>query len=100
MAAPSKIDAARTAPDRRARIATMASIMRDTADTHGSCDRPHLRAAGFTEAEIEAYADDAREILSDRKGTKVLTPTRAEGRRLVARARAIRARAAGTEVRA
>lgn len=92
MVSPSKLSEARTAPDRRQRTQRMAETMREFAAIDGSCDRHHLRAEGFTEAEIVIYADDARAILSDRPnaGRLTLSKGRREGEALVRVARRIR----------
>jgi hypothetical protein len=80
------------APDRRQRIERMAETMRERAAVDGGCDRNHLRAEGFTEAEIVTYADDARAILSDRPQANrpALSPGKREGLALVKLARRIR----------
>jgi hypothetical protein len=90
------IRAAHAAGDRWTRIRTLADIMRDLAATHGACTSEQLRARGFTMAEQYAYGDDARAILSERPtaGRSPPSPTRAEGERLVQKARRIRRRLA------
>lgn len=92
MPKPSHVEAARTVSDRIARVRAMADTMHDSAAAHGACERQHLRAAGFTEAEITAYADDARAILSGRPhaGRAVVPAGRREGLALVKLARHIR----------
>lgn len=95
MIATAKLHCARRASDRWARIRLMAEVMRDNADgPDGSCRFGHLCAAGFTEAEIRVYADEARAILSGRPGAgmSVPSPARAEAKRLVSKAKRIRAR--------
>lgn len=94
MVAPSQIAAARAAPDRWQRVAAMAEIMRDGAAGQGACTMGALRAAGFTEGEIFANADEARAVLSGRPGAgkPQPAPARAEGERLAAEARRIRRR--------
>lgn len=90
-----RLQSARRAADRWARVRLMAEVMRDNADgPDGSCRFGHLCAAGFTEAEIRAYADDARAILSGRPGAGMTAPSpaRAQAQRLVAKAKRIRAR--------
>jgi hypothetical protein len=88
------MEAARKVPDRMARIRTMAEVMRECAAAHGACETQHLRAAGFTQAEIYAYADDARAILSGRPKAAcfVISPARKEGLALVREAQRIRRR--------
>lgn len=95
MIAHARLHSARRAADRWARVRLMAEVMRDNADgPDGSCRFGHLCAAGFTEAEIRAYADDARAILSGRPGAGMSgpSPARAEAKRLVSKAKRIRAR--------
>ena len=92
MAAPSKIAAARDAVDRSIRTERMAQVMRDREAGDGACTFAHLTAAGFTEAEIEAYRDDARALLSGRPVPITLPAGRVEGLTLVAQARSLRAR--------
>lgn len=94
MTAPSLIRAARAAPDRHARIRLMAETMRlHRAGPEEACTFHHLTAAGFTTAEVEAYRDDARAILSDRpRITLAPIPGRMEGDALVRVARRVRRR--------
>lgn len=95
MHSPSRIDFARRAPDRWARVRKMAEVMREIAEgPEGACRFGHLYAAGFTDSEIRAYSDDARAILSGRPGAGTTRPRpgRAEGQRLVAKAKRIRRR--------
>ncbi|CAO4162677.1 Transcriptional regulator [Methylorubrum populi] len=96
MTAPSKIRAAQAAPDRATRIRLMADTMRrHEAGPEGACTFSHLAAAGFTQAEIEAYRDDARAILSDRPSVRLAAPAgRQQGKALVRAAIAIRRRKA------
>jgi hypothetical protein len=96
MVSPSQMDAARKVPDRSARIQAMVEVMRDCAAAHGACQTSHLRAAGFTEAEIYTYADDARAILSGRPnaGRAILSRGRKDGLALVREAQRIRRRLA------
>jgi len=90
---PSKLEAARSASDRAARTKLMADVMREREAADGACQSNHLRAAGFTEAEIWAYADDARALLSGRKPLRrAVPPAQSVGNALVAQARKIRAR--------
>jgi hypothetical protein len=86
------IRAAHTAGDRWTRIRTLADVMRDLAATHGACTSEQLRARGFTLAEQLAYGDDARAILSGRPtaGRSLPSPAKAEGERLVQKARRVR----------
>lgn len=91
---PSQLEAARKAADRTTRTKLMADVMREREASDGACQSNYLRAAGFTDAEIWSYADDARAILSGRK-ISVRIPSMAahkQGRALVAQARKIRAR--------
>lgn len=94
MTAPSLIRAAQAAPDRTTRINLMAETMR--LHRHGpeeACTFHHLTAAGFTSAEIEAYRDEARAILSGRPAVVLAAPPgRMEGEQLVKAARAVRRR--------
>jgi len=81
----------------------MARTMRRREADFGACTREHLFADGFTMAEIIAYADDARAILSGRRPapvSPVARKARREGKRLVAKAKAVRARQTGAEARA
>jgi hypothetical protein len=96
MVSPSRLDAARKVSDRSTRIQTMVDVMRDCAAAHGACQIQHLRAAGFTEAEIYAYADDARAVLSGRPNAArpVLSQGRKDGLALVREAKRIRRRVA------
>lgn len=91
MTRPSQIAAAKAAPDRDHRIRRMATVMRESAAAHDACTTTHLRAAGFTEGEIYAYADDARALLSGRR-TAPPSPAQKEAARLIRKARAIRRR--------
>jgi hypothetical protein len=94
MTAPSLLLAARHAPDRRERILYMAETMRDLAyGPGGACTFPDLCAAGFTEAEIVAYRDDARAAIAGRPSPLRTTPIgRLKGLAMVKTARAIRRR--------
>jgi len=95
---PSQLEAARKAADRSARTKLMAEIMREREASDGACQSNHLRAAGFTDAEIWVYADDARAILSGRKpAIKLLSSARRQGKTLVAQARKIRTRIHGAQ---
>lgn len=95
MAAPSKVAAALQSPDRTVRTQVMADIMRRHEASDGACTFVHLAAAGFSEAEIEAYRDDARGLASGRVEPVLTVPAgRIEGVALVREARAIRARQA------
>ena len=87
---PSQLAAARKAEDRAARTRKMAETMRERAASDGGCDMHHLRAAGFTTAEIFAYADDARAILSNRPRAPIMSKGRREGLELVKLAQRIR----------
>lgn len=96
MVAPSKLAAAKSAQQAKHRTRLMAQTMRHHASgPEEGCTRAHLQAAGFTEAEIEAYRDDACHLM---RGTPpvVLASSlaRQEGARLVEQAKVIRARVA------
>lgn len=95
MVAPSKLHAARTARDRKTRIRLMAETMRHHASgPEDACTLRHLFAAGFTEAEIETYRDDARAMMRATPPVVVAaSAARMEGQRLVQLARKIRKRA-------
>ncbi len=56
----SQIRAAQVATNRHARVRLMAEVMEARESAHGACTYADLCAAGFSEAEIEAYRDDAR----------------------------------------
>ena len=73
MTAPSLLHAARKAPDARDRILRMARVMRDL--EYAPCTDAHLRAAGFTDAEIEVYQPDAVGVLSGRPTPLRTIPT-------------------------
>ena len=94
MTAPSLIRAAKAAPDRATRISLMAETMRrHQSGPEEACTFHHLAAAGFTSAEIEAYRDEARAILSGRPAIVLAAPPgRMEGEQLVKAARAVRRR--------
>lgn len=99
MAAPSKIRLARAAPDASIRIELMAETMLRHEAADGACTFAHLCAAGFSEAEIEAYRDPAREHISGRaRAPRSAIPGRQEGAALVKQARALRRRAATAEM--
>lgn len=94
MTAPSLIQAAIHAPDRRHRIIQMAEAMRYHAHgPEGACTVDHLSAAGFTRAEIETYRDPATGVLAG-KPTPLRTTTagRITALGLAALARGIRQR--------
>ena len=88
MTAPSLISGARNAPDCRDRILAMADAMRHHAHgPDGACTSVHLYCAGFTEAEVVVYRDDARAVLAGRPSAlRTLRPGRIEARRLLTRA--------------
>lgn len=95
MPSPSQVRAAHAATNRADRIRLMAEIMRNQESAHGACTYADLCAAGFSEAEIDAYRDDARrEIAGLAPSAATLPAGRIEGHQLVAEARAIRARRA------
>lgn len=95
MSSPSQIRAAHAAENRAVRVQLMAEVMRQQETSHGACTYGDLCAAGFAEAEIEAYRDDARRLISALDHVPmILPPGRVEGRILVAQAQAIRARRA------
>jgi len=99
--APSLLRAAQAAPDRKARIRLMADTMRHhEAGPEGACTFHHLMAAGFTAAEVEAYRDDAKHLLSGRPVLVLAEPPgRREGNALVRVARALRKRQAAAQAR-
>ena len=91
MTAPSLLLAARHAPDRRERILAMARVMRDL--EYAPCTDAHLRAAGFTDAEIEVYQPDAVGVLSGRPSPLRTIPTgRIAANALVRKAQGIKHR--------
>ncbi|GEP12285.1 hypothetical protein [Methylobacterium gnaphalii] len=92
MAAPSKIRAAQSAPDRPRRIALMVRTMIDREAANGACTFGDLSAAGFSEAEIIAYRDPAREQISNRGAIDLCPPGRREGHKLVKAAKLVRKR--------
>ncbi|KQQ39085.1 hypothetical protein ASF58_23375 [Methylobacterium sp. Leaf125] len=94
MTAPSLLLAARKAKDARERILYMAETMRDLAHgSTGACTFGDLCAAGFTEAEIHAYRDDARVAIAGRPSPLRTIPIgRLKGIAMVKTARAIRRR--------
>lgn len=95
MPTPSQIRAARAAENRAARVRLMAEVMQRQEASHGACTYADLCAAGFAEAEIEAYRDDARRLIGGLDHVpELLPPGRVEGRILVVQAQAIRARRA------
>lgn len=77
----------------------MAETMRDHRNgPEGACTFTHLTAAGFTAAEIEAYRDEARALLSQRSRVILADiPGRMEGAALVKASRSIRRRRAETQ---
>ncbi|WP_375408556.1 hypothetical protein [uncultured Methylobacterium sp.] len=97
MTAPSLIHAARRAPDRRERILLMAEAMRYHAHgPEGACTFGHLCAAGFTEAEIHTYRDDARAVLVGKPSPLRTTPPgRVMAQGMAKKARSIRQRIEG-----
>lgn len=98
MTAPSLILAARRAPDARERIIAMARVMRDL--EYAPCTDAHLRAAGFTPAEIEVYQPEAVGVIAGRPTSLRTTPTgRLAANAMVRRANAIRQRSSMGEVR-
>lgn len=93
MPSPSQVRAAKTAENRIARVLKMAEVMQRQEASHGACTYADLCAAGFAEAEIEAYRDDARRLIGGLDHVpEILPPGRVEGKILVAQAQAIRAR--------
>jgi hypothetical protein len=89
-----KIVTARRASDARKRTRLMAEVMREAEAAQGACRISDLSAKGFSLVEQFAYADDARAILvrGDVKEVRTPSPAKAEGMRLVAKARRIRRR--------
>ena len=98
MPSPSLISAAQHAPDARARIARMAHVMRHQMEgVEECCTFVHLVQAGFTEAEIHAYRDDARAyILGKPSANRWTPPNRLAGSLLAIEAHKIRRRVNGT----
>lgn len=95
MPSPSQVRAAQAAENRITRVLLMAEVMQRHAASDGACTYAHLTAAGFAEAEIEAYRDDARRLIAGLDHVpEILPPGRVEGRMLVAQAQAIRTRRA------
>lgn len=93
----SQIRAAQVATNRHARVRLMAEVMEGRESAHGACTYADLCAAGFSEAEIEAYRDDARrEIAGLAPAAATLPEGRLQGLHLVAEAQAIRAKRAST----
>ncbi|APT31899.1 hypothetical protein MCBMB27_02608 [Methylobacterium phyllosphaerae] len=93
MPSPSQVRAARAAENRITRVLLMAEVMQRQEASSGACTYADLCAAGFAEAEIEAYRDDARRLIGGLDHVpEILPPGRVEGRMLVAQAQAIRAR--------
>lgn len=95
MSSPSQVAAAKSAANRDERARLMAETMVRHEASDGACTFVHLAAAGFAEAEIEAYRDDARRIIAGLPFSfSCEIPGRREGLALVEEARAIRARRA------
>lgn len=59
-----QLEAALKNPERPSRTEAMAEIMREREASAGACTHLDLHAAGFTGAEILAYADQARALLA------------------------------------
>ncbi|TXM65851.1 hypothetical protein [Methylobacterium sp. WL120] len=99
MPSPSLIAAARHAPDARAQIARMAQVMRYQMEgVEECCTFVHLVQAGFTEAEIHAYRDDARAYIRGKPSANRWTaPDRVKGSLLAIKAREIRRRVNGSQ---
>ena len=64
MSSPSQVAAAKAAANRDARTRLMAETMVRHEASDGACTFAQLAAAGFAEAEIEAYRDDARRLIA------------------------------------
>lgn len=95
MPTPSQVRVAKAAENRIARVLLMAEVMQRQEASNGACTYADLCAAGFAEAEIEAYRDDARRLIGGLDHVpEILPPGRVEGRILVAQAQAIRSRQA------
>ena len=91
MTAPSLLLAARKAPDARERIIAMARVMRDL--EYAPCTDAYLRAAGFTDAEIEVYQPEAVGVIAGRPTAMRTIPTgRIAANAMVRKAHAIRQR--------
>ena len=94
MTSPSLIAAARSSADRHERIIRMAHLMRHHREgPEGACTALHLYQAGYTEAEVVAYRDDARACLLGKPSLLRNTPPyRLKGQLLAMEARRIQAR--------
>ena len=94
MPSPSLITAAKRAPDARVLILRMAELMRHHNEgISEGCTFVHLLQAGFTEAEIHAYRDDARAALRGKPSSLRWTPPdRLKGMLMVKKAREIQER--------
>lgn len=94
MTAPSLIRAANAAPDRWVRIGLMRDVMIERAGgPTGACTIEDLCAAGFNRAEIAAYPDRARGLISERAyALGTLPHGRMAGIVLARRARELRRR--------
>ena len=80
MRSPSQVRAAQSADNRIARVLLMAETMQRHAAADGARTYAHLTAAGFAEAEIEAYRDDARRLIAGLDHVpEILPPGRVEG---------------------
>lgn len=91
MTAPSLLLAARKAPDARERIIAMARVMRDL--EYAPCTDAHLRAAGFTDAEIEVYQPEAVGVIAGRPTSLRTVPAgRIAANAMVRRAQGIKHR--------
>ena len=92
VSAPYLVAAARRAPDRLERIALMAEIMVEQSQgPEEACTYRHLYARGLTEAEVEAYRDDARAMIEDRPSAlRTMRPHTRQCAAMVEAARTIR----------
>jgi hypothetical protein len=64
MPSPSLVQAARRAPDARARIFRLARLMVERKNgPEGACTFVHMLQDGYTEAEVHAYRDPARALI-------------------------------------
>ena len=94
MPSPSLIAAARRDPDARAQISRMAQVMRHHQEgVEGCCTFLHLLQAGYTEAEIHAWRDDARAYIRGKPSANRWTsPYRIEAAEFAIEARKIQRR--------
>ena len=92
MSAPFLVSAARRAPDRLERITLMANLMIEhRLGPEEACTYRHLYAGGLTEAEVEAYRDDARAMIEGKPSAlRTARPETRRCRAMIEAAQAIR----------